>query len=102
MNFNQDYTKIENCNRCCSDKYSFKGDDIVCENCGFSEPFEVWQLRGWRDINKYPPTYSGKIFVYGKKIGRYIARWDSKTKLCDNPDATHWLRTPDPTKQIGM
>ncbi len=102
MNINQDYTKIENCNRCCSDKHFFKGDDVICQNCGFSESFEIWQLRGWRDIKKYPPTYSGKIFVYGKKIGRDMARWDKTTNTCDNPDATHWLRTPDPTKQIGM
>lgn len=99
----QDYTKIENCNRCCSDKYEILlNDDVRCLNCGFSEPFEVWQLRGWRNIKKYPPTYSGTIFIYGKDIGRTVAKWDSINKICDNPQATHWLRTPDPRKQIGM
>lgn len=96
-------TKLENCNRCCSDEVELKGVDyVVCLNCKFTESFEVWQTRGWRSINRYPPTYKGVIFVYGKEIGRTIAQWDSDKKICDNPKATHWLRTPDPTKQIDM
>lgn len=93
---------LESCNRCCS-KESFLHDSIVtCSYCGFTEPLEIWQLIGWRSIVKYPPTFSGTIFIYGKTIGRTIAKWDCSTKSCDNKEATHWLRTPDPTKQINM
>lgn len=95
--------QLEPCNRCCSDNVELIIDDAVrCLNCEFSEPFEVWQLRGWRDLLKYPPTYGGTIFVYGKNIGRTVAKWDRESQRCDNPDATHWLRTPDPRKQINM
>jgi ribosomal protein S27AE len=95
--------KLEPCNRCCSDSGVLTHDNKVqCGHCGFTEDLEVWQIRGWRNIVKYPPVYSGVIFVYGKEIGRTIARWDAKTQSCDNPLVTHWLRTPDPTKQIGM
>lgn len=99
--------RIERCNRCCSDEHEFLPDDkIGCKKCGTTEPFEVWQLFGWRDIKKYPPVHSGTIFVYGQKVGRIAAKWDkeAKTIICDgNPDdITHWLRTPDPRKQINM
>jgi hypothetical protein len=94
---------LEPCNRCCSSEGVFiEPETIQCQYCGFSESLEVWQLRGWRSIIKYPPTFSGTIFIYGKTIGRTIAKWDSVNKTCDNKEATHWLRTPDPTKQIGM
>lgn len=94
---------IERCNRCCSDDVSLVGDDaVICNHCSFSESFQNWQLVGWRDLSKFPPTYGGTIFVYGKKIGRTVAHWDKETLTCDNPDATHWLRTPDPRKQIDM
>jgi len=94
---------LEPCNRCCSDDSELINDQYVkCNHCEFTESFEVWQLRGWRSIVKYPPTYGGTIFVYGKKIGRKEALWNKESKCCSNPDATHWLRTPDPTKQLGM
>lgn len=95
--------KLENCGRCCTDDAIHKADDTVtCNYCGFTEPLEIWQLRGWRSLSKYPPTYGGTIFVYGKDIGRKEAKWDVATRSCNLPEATHWLRTPDPTKQIGM
>lgn len=94
--------KRENCNRCCSEKSIKIKDKIKCKNCGFIETFEIWQLKGWRSILKYPPTYSGTIFVYGKNIGRKEAKWDSEKKECSVKEATHWLRTPDPRVQIGM
>jgi len=31
-----------------------------------------------------------------------MANWNSETETCDNDKATHWLRVPDPTKQIGL
>ena len=94
---------LERCNRCCSNKSKLISDSMVsCEECGFTEPYEIWQLFGWRSLIKYPPTYGGVIYVYGKNIGRSIARWDKDLKQCDNVEATHWLRTPDPTKQINM
>lgn len=99
--------RIERCNRCCSSDYKLlHNNTITCNNCGTTEPTEVWQLFGWRDIKKYPPVHSGTIFVYGKTIGRRSAIWDKvKQKIVHTPRAhefTHWLRTPDPTKQIGM
>jgi hypothetical protein len=95
--------KLENCGRCCTDDATHKADDTVtCNYCGFTEPLEIWQLRGWRSLSKYPPTYGGTIFVYGKTIGRKEAKWDVATQSCTLTEATHWLRTPDPTKQIGM
>lgn len=98
-----DNIKLEPCNRCCSDDVHAVSDDIIqCNYCSFTESLEIWQLKGWRDIVKYPPTYAGIIFIYGKDIGRTIAKWNSIEKKCDNPFATHWLRTPDPTKQINM
>lgn len=93
---------LESCNRCCSKSGVFNDGIVTCSYCGFTEPLEIWQLIGWRSISKYPPTYGGTIFVYGKSIGRTIAKWDTQNKICDNPEATHWLRTPDPTKQINM
>ena len=98
---------LEPCNRCCSSSGKLIKNNnetyiVQCENCSFTEDLEVWQLRGWRSILKYPPTFSGVIFVYGKNIGRTIAQWSSITKTCNNAEATHWLRTPDPTKQINM
>jgi ribosomal protein L37E len=94
---------LEPCNRCCSDAGILVNNDTVqCSYCGFNESLEVWQLRGWRSIEKYPPTYAGTIFVYGASIGRTIAKWDSLTKTCDKEGVTHWLRTPDPRKQINM
>lgn len=105
-NLNKPIIKLEPCNRCCSDSPVLdnleKINQVTCNYCGFTETLEIWQLRGWRSITKYPPTFGGTIFVYGKGIGRTVAKWDSTTKRCDNPLATHWLRTPDPTKQIGM
>jgi len=95
--------KLENCGRCCTDDSVHKEDNTVtCNYCGSTEPLEIWQLRGWRSLAKYPPTYGGTIFVYGKSIGRKEAKWDVATQSCSIPEATHWLRTPDPTKQIGM
>ena len=93
---------LESCNRCCSKVCVLTGENVKCSYCGFIESLEVWQLVGWRSIFKYPPTFSGTIFVYGKTIGRTVARWDSSNKMCDNNEVTHWLRTPDPTKQINM
>lgn len=95
---------LEPCNRCCSDGAILLGENkiVQCQYCGFTENIEIWQLRGWRSIIKYPPTYSGIIFVYGKEIGRTIANWNSETKKCDKDNVTHWLRTPDPRKQINM
>ena len=93
---------LEPCNRCCSDAGVLMGEDVQCSYCSFTESLEVWQLRGWRSIDKYPPTYKGVIFVYGKEIGRTIAQWDSETKTCNVEGVTHWLRTPDPRKQINM
>lgn len=94
--------KIENCNRCCSSEHNILLDNVICKNCGFEDSFEIWQLKGWRSINKYPPTYSGTIFIYGKSIGRKEALWDSNIKECSIKDATHWLRTPDPSVQIDF
>lgn len=94
--------RLERCNRCCSDNAEVRGQQVFCLHCGFSELEEVWQLFGWRCIKRYPPTYKGIIFVYGKSIGRTVAHWDSEKQTCDNPGATHWLRTPDPRKQINM
>lgn len=95
--------KLENCGRCCTDDAKHNSDDtVICNYCGFKEPLEIWQLRGWRSLSKYPPTYGGTIFVYGKSIGRKEAKWDVDTQSCTLAEATHWLRTPDPTKQIGM
>ena len=95
--------QLEACNRCCSHTPVVLEDHrIQCSYCGFTESREIWQLIGWRKISQYPPVFSGTIFVYGKSIGRTIAKWDSNTQSCDNPLATHWLRTPDPTKQINM
>lgn len=94
--------KKENCNRCCSQKSIKIKDKIKCKNCGFIESIEIWQLKGWRSIEKYPPIYSGTIFVYGKEIGRKEANWDAETNICSLKDATHWLRTPDPKVQVGM
>jgi hypothetical protein len=91
---------LEACNRCCSHKGQLQNDIVVCSHCGFSEPIEIWQILGWRLIVKYPPTHKGTIFVYGKNIGRTVAHWDEF--ICDNTEATHWLRTPDPRKQINM
>ena len=94
--------KLEPCNRCCSGEVARIENKVLCSNCKHSESFEEWQLRGWRDIKKNPPHFGGTIHVYGKKIGRTMANWNSKTKTCDNKKATHWLRVPDPTKQINM
>lgn len=95
---------LENCNRCCADGPEYQSDstEIVCENCGFSQSFEIWQIRGWRSLAKYPPTYPGPIYVYGRDIGRVIAEWDSVMGVCSNALATHWLRVPDPRVQVGM
>lgn len=93
---------LESCNRCCSKAGVLTHDMVACSHCGFTESLEVWQLVGWRSITLYPPTFSGTIFIYGEKIGRTIAKWNSLTKTCDNLEASHWLRTPDPTKQINM
>lgn len=93
---------LEACNRCCARDYSRVGDVVRCHNCGHEEVLSDWQLIGWRDIKKNPPVFSGTIHVYGKGIGRTMALWESKTQSCDNPEATHWLRVPDPTKQVGM
>lgn len=94
---------LEPCNRCCSkDSCYIDKNTVECNYCGFKDDLEVWQLRGWRSIEKYPPTYKGIIFVYGKNVGRTIAIWDSETKTCNVIGVTHWLRTPDPTKQINM
>ncbi len=99
----QSYSKkLEPCNRCCSGKVNILDKIVSCENCNHSEIYEEWQLRGWRNLTKYEPTFGGIIHVYGKEIGRTMANWDSKTKTCDNPKATHWLRVPDPRKQINM
>ena len=94
--------QLEPCNRCCSDGAIFVNDQVQCPHCLFTESLEVWQLRGWRDICKYPPTFGGTIFVYGKEIGRTVAKWNSETKTCNLAGVTHWLRTPDPRKQINM
>lgn len=95
--------QLEPCNRCCSSEaHLIDSIHVKCSYCLFTETFEIWQLRGWRSITKYPPTFSGTIFVYGKTIGRTIANWNSSTNTCDNPLVTHWLRTPDPTKQINL
>jgi hypothetical protein len=93
---------LEPCNRCCSGDVVQKHEQVSCNNCNHSETYNEWQLRGWRDLNINQPTFSGTIHVYGKGIGRIMARWNSLTKTCDNPNATHWLRVPDPTKQINM
>jgi hypothetical protein len=95
--------KLEPCNRCCSLNPEYIDEELIkCNHCGFTETEEIWQLRGWRSITKYPPTYSGTIFVYGKEIGRTIAKWNSNTQTANIEGITHWLRTPDPTKQINM
>lgn len=94
--------RIEPCNRCCSDDIVEISEGVKCNNCGHSESMKEWQLRGWRNILKNPPHFGGTIHVYGKEIGRKMANWDSKTQKCDNEKATHWLRVPDPTKQINM
>lgn len=94
--------KLEHCNRCCSGRVYCKDGIVICENCNHSEDFSEWQLRGWRDLSKNQPTFGGTIHVYGKAIGRQMAKWDNKTKTCDNSQATHWLRVPDPRKQINM
>lgn len=95
---------LEPCNRCCSGsvKREKQSHKVICLDCSHNETYTEWQLRGWRDLTKHQPTFSGTIHVYGKGIGRIMARWDSLTKTCDNPEATHWLRVPDPTKQINM
>lgn len=94
---------LEPCNRCCSSEVELIIDDSVkCLNCGMSELFEIWQLKGWRDILKYPPVHNGTIFIYGAEIGRTVAIWNKETQSCNNDKATHWLRTPDPRKQINM
>lgn len=93
---------LEACNRCCARDSETSGGYVKCNNCGQKELIKDWQLIGWRDIKKNPPFFSGTIHVYGKEIGRTMANWDSKTQFCDNEKATHWLRVPDPTKQIGM
>lgn len=96
------FKNILPCNRCCSDDSMEVGKHIVCNNCSLSELKEDWQLFGWRNILKNPPVFSGIIHIYGKEIGRSMANWDSNTNICDNSKATHWLRVPDPTKQINM
>jgi len=93
---------IEACNRCCSKDYTLLNGYVHCNYCSHSEILNDWQLIGWRDILKNPPHFKGTIHVYGKQIGRTMANWDSITKTCDNSQVTHWLRVPDPTKQIGM
>jgi hypothetical protein len=97
---------LERCNRCCSHAGQPKEEGgktlVVCGYCGFTQPEEVWQLFGWRSITKYPPHFPGKIYVWGEECGRKEATWDSLTLLCSEPLATHWLRVPDPTKQIDM
>lgn len=94
---------LDPCNRCCSKNAVLKDlHTVCCLYCNFTESLEVWQLRGWRSLIKYPPTYKGIIFVYGATIGRTIANWDSDTKSCDKEGATHWLRTPDPRIQVNM
>jgi hypothetical protein len=93
---------IQPCNRCCSKNVENKDISVICNYCGHTEPFEEWQIIGWRDITKYPPHFGGSIHVYGENIGRTMAKWDSKNKTCDNKGVTHWLRVPDPTKQINM
>lgn len=99
----ENISRLEPCNRCCLDTGRFVSIELVeCSYCGFSEPLEVWQLRGWRSIKKYPPSYAGTIFVYGAEIGRKEATWNSETQSCSLEKATHWLRTPDPRKQINM
>lgn len=90
------------CNRCCTRYPLIVNDIVTCDHCGHSEPLSDWQLIGWRDILKHPPHFGGIIHVYGKEIGRTMANWDSLSKTCDNEKATHWLRVPDPTKQINM
>jgi len=92
----------EACNRCCARDSKKVGEYIVCNNCGQEETLDDWQLIGWRNIVKNPPFFSGAIHVYGKDIGRTMATWDKETQTCDNDKVTHWLRVPDPTKQIGM
>lgn len=94
--------KLEPCNRCCSGNVEKEIDLVTCKECSHSEIYSEWQLRGWRNLNKNKPTFGGRIHVYGKEMGRGMANWDAKTKTCDNPKATHWLRVPDPTKQIDM
>lgn len=42
------------------------------------------------------------MHVYGNNKERTMANFDSITKICDNNQATHWLRVPDPTKEIDM
>ena len=93
---------LEACNRCCSRDLREEDEYIICNYCGQKELLSDWQLIGWRDILKNPPFFSGTIHVYGKEIGRMMANWDSETQVCDNNKVTHWLRVPDPTKQIGM
>jgi len=93
---------LEPCNRCCSGEVEENEGIVKCSNCNHSEYIEEWQLRGWRDITKNQPHFSGTILVYGVDIGRVMANWDAKNKVCDNAKATHWLRVPDPKKQINM
>jgi hypothetical protein len=102
INNKNEYKILEPCNRCCSDHVNCLDEQVTCVNCGHSEILSEWQLRGWRNILKNPPHFGGTIHVYGKEIGRTMANWDSKNKMCDNKKATHWLRVPDPTKQIDM
>lgn len=97
---------FERCNRCCSlegEPVQIEGKSMVrCGYCGFTQPEEIWQLYGWRSITKYPPEFGGKVYVWGKPIGRKEALWSVADQRCDEPLATHWLRVPDPTKQIHM
>ena len=92
----------EACNRCCSRDFKEVGNDVVCNYCGQTETREDWELIGWRELSVNKPFFSGTIHVYGKEIGRTMANWDSERQTCDNSLATHWLRVPDPTKQIKM
>jgi hypothetical protein len=94
--------KLEPCNRCCSGDVSEFSGTVTCANCNHNEKYDEWQLRGWRDLTINFPTFGGTIHVYGKEIGRTMAKWDADKNICDNPKATHWLRVPDPTKQINM
>jgi hypothetical protein len=105
MHNNNSYiSKLEPCNRCCSgDVFLVEDtDNVKCNYCNHTEKYSEWQLRGWRNIKENPPYFAGSIHVYGKEIGRTMAKWNSNNKTCDNVKATHWLRVPDPTKQINM
>ena len=93
---------LEACNRCCSRDFKEEDGFVICNYCGQKETMSDWELIGWRDISVNKPFFSGRIHVYGKEIGRTMANWDAKTETCDNDKVSHWLRVPDPRKQIRM